>query len=83
MVSRESMTPLPICVVQYGMLVVSTKCRSILLVILRLAPAPSTSSGWLAACRGQQQNDTAQQQQQQWPDPGQDLTTHFNLECRQ
>ena len=48
--ARESITPFPIWVSQKGSPVESTSWRSMLLVILRFAPAPITSSGCLAAC---------------------------------
>lgn len=44
------MTPLPIWLSTQGILVSSTKRRSMLDVILRFAPAPITSSGCLHAC---------------------------------
>ena len=45
---RSSSTPLPIWVVTKGMPVLSTNSPSILLVILRFAPAPMTSTGAFA-----------------------------------
>ncbi len=46
---RSSMTPLPSWVVTNGIPVFSMNCPSIRLVMVRLAPAPMTSSGDLAA----------------------------------
>ena len=48
--ARASMTPLPIWLSTQGIFVQSTKRRSWLDVILRLAPAPITISGCLDAC---------------------------------
>ena len=45
---RSSITPLPNWVVRNGMPVFSINCSSILPVIVRLAPAPITSTGDLA-----------------------------------
>ena len=47
---RASMTPLPIWLSTQGILVSSTNLRTMLEVILRLAPAPTTSRGCLHAC---------------------------------
>ena len=80
--SRASMTPLPIWLSTQGILVSSTKRRSMLDVILRFAPAPITRSGCLHACAQKKENDlfmlSSQLRADQTPGPPQE----GQLRCR-